>query len=418
MLNIFKISGNPNESIQDVKKQLLFWILILINILGIPVVITGLIEAFILKQTLAAISYLIFFSPVLFVTVFRNRLSFKINALVLILCLYGIGVFNLIIYGFSGAAIPIFFAFLVFTSIFFNTKSAFIGIIFCVLAMIIIGFLFVKNFISLEIPLTEISTQSIAWVTAISVLIFLGSLIILSFSVIQKKTLFSLQFSKQQAADLEKLNLQLKEDDLKRKQAVEELKEKTSFIDSIIDSSALSMWISDEKGTLIRANPACLEFFGATGEEVIGKYNLFKDSVIEERGFMPDIRKVFEKGEVVSIVIDYNVSDVEYLDVKKGSHKILKSIFTPIFDSKKKVSNVIVQTIDLTEIKKAEMELKKHRDNLEELVKDRTKELEVKNEKLQKNVKELERYHKLFVDREFRIKELRDKVEELKQDKS
>ncbi|MBU8892336.1 MAG: cache domain-containing protein [Bacteroidales bacterium] len=197
------------------------------------------------------------------------------------------------------------------------------------------------------------------------------------------------------------------------KQAVEELKEKTSFIDRIIDSSALSMWISDEKGTVIRANSACLEFFGATGEEVIGKYNLFKDSEIKTKGFMPDIRKVFENGEVVSIMIDYDLSEVDHVDVINATHKIVKSTFTPIIDRNGKVTNVIVQAIDLTDIKEAETELKKHRDNLEELVKERTKELEVKNEKLQENVIELERYHKLFVYREFRIKELRDKVEEL-----
>ena len=58
---------------------------------------------------------------------------------------------------------------------------------------------------------------------------------------------------------------------------------------------------------------------------------------------------------------------------------------------------------DITEQKKAEDELKKHREHLEELVKERTAELELKNA-------ELERFNKLFVGREFRIKELRDKV--------
>ncbi len=61
---------------------------------------------------------------------------------------------------------------------------------------------------------------------------------------------------------------------------------------------------------------------------------------------------------------------------------------------------------DVTELKLAEEELKKHRENLEELVRERTKELEEKN-------KDLKEYNKLFVDREFRIKELRDRVEEL-----
>ncbi|MCB2180601.1 MAG: PAS domain S-box protein [Desulfobulbaceae bacterium] len=67
-----------------------------------------------------------------------------------------------------------------------------------------------------------------------------------------------------------------------RKPAGLELKNKTNFLDRLIENSALSTWISDEEGTAIRANPAFFEFFGATREEVIGKYNLFKDAVLEK----------------------------------------------------------------------------------------------------------------------------------------
>lgn len=63
----------------------------------------------------------------------------------------------------------------------------------------------------------------------------------------------------------------------------------------------------------------------------------------------------------------------------------------------------VVEFRDITQRKQTEDELKKYRDNLEDLVKERTAELEVKNA-------ELERFNSLFVGREFRIKELRDKL--------
>jgi len=69
------------------------------------------------------------------------------------------------------------------------------------------------------------------------------------------------------------------QDITERKKAEVLLAERTKFLDKVIESSALSTWISDEKGVAIRTNPACLEFFGATEDEVIGKYNLFKDEV-------------------------------------------------------------------------------------------------------------------------------------------
>lgn len=145
----------------------------------------------------------------------------------------------------------------------------------------------------------------------------------------------------------------------------DELLKRSNFVNKIIDSSAVSMWISDDKGTVLQANPACLNLFGATEKEVIGKYNIFNDSVIEEKGFIPLIKNVFEKGEVANIVIDYNFGAVDQVDVKNATHKIVNSIFTPILDSNGKVLNVIVQTIDISDIKKSEEELRRSKMLLE-----------------------------------------------------
>jgi len=67
----------------------------------------------------------------------------------------------------------------------------------------------------------------------------------------------------------------------------------------------------------------------------------------------------------------------------------------------------IIDFVDITEQEKAEQELLRHRDNLEELVKERTL-------KLEEQKTDLERMNKLFVGREFRIKELRDEIIKLK----
>jgi PAS domain-containing protein len=63
---------------------------------------------------------------------------------------------------------------------------------------------------------------------------------------------------------------------------------------------------------------------------------------------------------------------------------------------------------DITAIKRAEEELARHQEGLEDLVGERTAELEAKNA-------ELERMNRLFVGRELRIKELRDRVKELQE---
>lgn len=138
------------------------------------------------------------------------------------------------------------------------------------------------------------------------------------------------------------------------KKAEKDLSEKTAFLNKIIESSAVSTWISDANGTAIQTNTACLKFFGASADEVIGKYNLFNDEVLDKQGLMPDIRRVFEKGEVANVVFDYNFSEVKHVNVKTPTHKIINEIFTPVIDNNGIVTNVICQAIDLTEIKLAE----------------------------------------------------------------
>ena len=79
----------------------------------------------------------------------------------------------------------------------------------------------------------------------------------------------------------------------------------------------------------------------------------------------------------------------------------------PFENDKNKIEYANGIIIDITDQKVAEEKLRKHQENLSEIVKDRTKELEEKN-------KQLERMNELFVGREFRIKELKEEVAELK----
>lgn len=68
----------------------------------------------------------------------------------------------------------------------------------------------------------------------------------------------------------------------------------------------------------------------------------------------------------------------------------------------------LIALVDRTKQMIAEKELQNHQEHLEELVKQRTKELEEKNA-------ELLYYNELFVGREFRIRELKDKIIELEE---
>lgn len=64
--------------------------------------------------------------------------------------------------------------------------------------------------------------------------------------------------------------------------------------------------------------------------------------------------------------------------------------------------------------KKLEEELKNANEVLESEVKNRTAELKKANEQLQKTVKDLEKWKKLTVDRELRMRELKKEISKLK----
>ena len=88
---------------------------------------------------------------------------------------------------------------------------------------------------------------------------------------------------------------------------------------------------------------------------------------------------------------------------KDGSVKIIDIGFVSIGDVN------IVTFVDVTARKKAEYELLKLKDELEDKVKDKTQELN-------KRLKELEEFREITLSREFRIAELKDEIKKLKRE--
>ena len=96
---------------------------------------------------------------------------------------------------------------------------------------------------------------------------------------------------------------------------------------------------------------------------------------------------------------------------KSGEISWEEASIEQILDKQGKITHFLAIKEDITKRKLNEMELSKHREHLEELIKERTSDLENKNN-------ELKRFNKLFVGREFRIKELKTKLESLSDKKS
>lgn len=174
-----------------------------------------------------------------------------------------------------------------------------------------------------------------------------------------------------------------------RKRAEIEIKMERDKLTAIFESMQDGVYIVNKDYDIQYVNPVLKKELGVPGGEKCHKY--FHDS---------DEPCSFCKNEDV-----FAGKTVQWEWTSPVNGKTYDLIDTPIKNADGSISKLEIFR-DITERKLTEEELAKHREHLEELIKVRTKELEEKNKKL-------ERFNKLFVDREFRIKELRDKVKEL-----
>jgi PAS domain S-box-containing protein len=166
---------------------------------------------------------------------------------------------------------------------------------------------------------------------------------------------------------------------------------------TIIDTVPDALYVKDMQGNKILANKAEMNILNVnTIEEYFGKPDT--EFYTQEAGakYWADDLEVLNsrkpKLNIQELVID-----------RKGKEWWILASKVPLFDKAGNLQGIVGVGRDITERKKLQDELEKYKTHLEELVKERTKELEEKN-------KELQRMNDIFVGREFRIKELKEKI--------
>ena len=167
-----------------------------------------------------------------------------------------------------------------------------------------------------------------------------------------------------------------------RKRAEEALQHTAAFLHSVIEHSPHAMWISDDKGTLTRLNQACRDLLHITDAEVVGKYNVLRDNLVQEQGLLPQIKRVYEEGETVKFTIRYDSSQVKHLDLVHPAFVILDTTISPVLDASGIVTNAIIQHLDITDRKRAEAALQQYSERLEQTVEERTRDLRDAQEQL------------------------------------
>ncbi len=184
-----------------------------------------------------------------------------------------------------------------------------------------------------------------------------------------------------------------------KKQVNKKAQEKIERFSRIIEDSLNEIYLFDA-GNLrfIQVNNSALTNLGFSMEELKTMTPLNIKPEITPESFA-QLAKPLLKGKENEIVFEtvHQRKDKSLYDVEVHLQLLRFEMGTPMFAA-------II--LDVTKRKQTEKELKRYREKLEQLVKERTKELELKNE-------ELNNAMKVFVGRELKIKELQNKLNAL-----
>jgi len=168
-----------------------------------------------------------------------------------------------------------------------------------------------------------------------------------------------------------------------RKQAAEALGESERKFRAIFEQTFQFIGLMTVDGILIAANKAALGLVGLEESDVVGKPFWDTPWWAHSPELQEQLRTAVKRasaGEFVRFEASHPAMD--------GSFRYVDFSLKPVMDDAGKVVLLIPEGRDITERKQAEEELKKHRDHLDELVRQRTAEVTEANELLRREIGE------------------------------
>lgn len=188
----------------------------------------------------------------------------------------------------------------------------------------------------------------------------------------------------------------MEEEIAKRISYEKELAESEERYRLILENSFDAILLTIPDGTILNANKAACQMFGMTEEELINKGRSgILDS--DNPGLAEMLRERSRAGKVKG----------ELFFRRSDESRFPAEVSTSVFSNSKGEVRTSMIISDITERRETENRVNELKDQLSQELDDKTLEL-------RERVTELERFQKATIEREFRIKELRDMVAELK----
>lgn len=166
-----------------------------------------------------------------------------------------------------------------------------------------------------------------------------------------------------------------------QRRVAEALRESEQKFRSLVETTSDWIWVLDARGVYTYASPKVKDLLGYEPSEVMGK---------EPFSFMPEAEALRLRAVFADIAGARRAfTGLENVNLHKdGREVVLESSGVPIFDGSGVFQGYRGIDRDITDRRRAEEELRKHRDHLEDLVQARTRELEDANRQLEREVRE------------------------------
>ena len=156
----------------------------------------------------------------------------------------------------------------------------------------------------------------------------------------------------------------------------EDLRNREGKYRQLVEAADAVMFIADYDGTYLFLNRLAAEMVGGRPDDYIGQtvFDIFPQKMAEH--FLVGIRRIIDSG-----IGNVDVSET----MLKGKRYWYKTIGQPIRDRHGEIYAAMFIGIDETELVEAQEKLAEYTDNLEKMVKDRTRELELQSLKLEQS---------------------------------
>ena len=182
--------------------------------------------------------------------------------------------------------------------------------------------------------------------------------------------------------DLRQRILELKESETQRQMTMAALCASEKKYRTLVENLPQKLFMKDKNSVYIFCSQNFAADLKIKPEEIVGRtdYEFFPQELAEK--YVSDDKRILATGQLENIEEKY---------VHEGQTSIVHTVKTPVKDEKGEPIGILGMLGDITEQKRNEEELRKKCAHLEELVSDRTAELQTVNKQMQREITERQR---------------------------